>query len=116
MTPVAQLLLVVFVLHCISFHGRNGATVGRARGGINVDAAEAETTRSPTLEDGVYCWTPIEGETVAVLDYPSPTPLGVIDWIERDVGGDPAVYWIWMLDGSRIALDGSTVGMRLSRA
>ena len=84
-------------------------------GGINVDAANAETSLSSTLPDGVYCWTPEEGETVAVLDYPSPTPLGVIDWIERDVGGAPAIYWVWMLDGSRIALDGATVAARLSR-
>jgi hypothetical protein len=86
------------------------------RGGINVDAANAETSSSSTLSDGVYCWTPEEGETVAVLDYPSPTPLGVIEWIERDVGGGPAIYWIWMLDGCRIALDGSTVAARLSPA
>lgn len=81
-----------------------------------MDAARAETSHSSPLPDGVYGWTPIEGETVAVLDYPSPTPLGVIEWIERDVGGAPAVYWIWMLDDSRIALDSSTVAMRLSRA
>jgi hypothetical protein len=90
--------------------------VDDVRGGINVDAAEAETSLSAPLPDGMYCWTPAEGETVAVLDYPSPTPLGMIEWIERDVGGAPAIYWVWMLDGSRIALDGSTVAMRLSRA
>lgn len=81
-----------------------------------MDAAKAETSLSSLLPDGVYCWTPVEGETVAVLDYPSPTPLGVVEWIERDVEGDPAIYWVWMLDGSRIALDSTTVGARLSRA
>jgi hypothetical protein len=86
------------------------------RGGINVDAARAETSYSAIVQDAAYCWSPLEGETVAVLDYPSPTPLGIIEWIERDVGGDPINYWVWMLDGSRIALDGSTAAMRLSRA
>lgn len=113
---LACLFLVVFVLHCVSIHPRNGAVVDDVRGGINVDAAQAESSLSAHLPDGVYCWTPLEGETVAVLDYPSPTPLGVIEWIERDVGGEPAIYWIWMLDGSRIALDSTSIAARLARA
>jgi hypothetical protein len=107
--------LAGFVLHCVTFHRRNGAAAERVRGGINVDAARAETSVTSFVPDALYCWSPAEGEAVAVLDYPSPAPLGVIECIERDVGGDPVVYWVWMLDGSRIALDGSTAGERLSR-
>jgi hypothetical protein len=59
--------------------------------------------------DVIVVWTPVEGEPVSVLDYPSPLPLGVVDAIERDGCGMATCYWIWMLDGCRIPLDAATV-------
>jgi hypothetical protein len=60
-------------------------------------------------------WLPAEGEPVAVIDYPSPHPLGVIELIERDASGTAVRYWIWMLDGCRIPLEADTVAWRLAR-
>jgi hypothetical protein len=85
------------------------------RGGINMESLEVarDPCPAPPGGDTIARWTPIEGECVAVVDYPSPLPLGVVATIERDRQGTPTTYWIWMLDDCRIALDASTVFYRL---
>jgi hypothetical protein len=80
---------------------------------VSVDANGLST--APPVPDVVYCWMPVEGDTVSVLDYPSPLPLGVVESIERDASGAATTYWIWMLDGCRIALEAETVAQRLGR-
>jgi hypothetical protein len=70
---------------------------------------------SPPVADTLYFWMPLEGDPVAVLDYPSPAPLGVIESIERDITGAAITYWVWMLDGCRIALEAATACQRLDR-
>jgi hypothetical protein len=88
------------------------------RGGIgmmDMTAYDSPSLVPPLDTDVIVYWIPGEGEIVAVTDYPSPAPLGIVDSIERDAGGDATRYWIWMLDGCRIALDADTVPQRLTR-
>ena len=63
-----------------------------------------------------YVWVPDEGETVSVQDYPCTVQLGIVEFIERDALGAATTYWIWMLDGTRIALEAATAPLRLSPA
>ncbi len=80
-----------------------------------MDMATYGSPAPPQPFDIVTCWIPGEGEIVAVVDYPSPAPLGIVDSIERNDDGGATRYWIWMLDGCRIALEADTAPQRLAR-
>ncbi len=80
-----------------------------------MDVSTRATSSGPPTSDALLRWMPDEGEPVSVLGYPSPQALGVVECIERDDGGTATTYWIWMLDGCRIALDAQTAWQQLSR-
>jgi hypothetical protein len=81
-----------------------------------MDQSAQATPPASLSSEVVLCWMPAEGEVVSVTDYPSPSPFGVVETIERDSSGSPLCYWIWMLDGSRIPLEAHSVPVRLARA